>query len=45
MSAPPAPPLKAQTSPLANMFSQDNGTGVNTLANNITGNVAFSMYL
>ncbi|XP_075942194.1 brain-specific angiogenesis inhibitor 1-associated protein 2-like protein 1b [Anarhichas minor] len=26
MSAPPAPPLKAQTSPLANMFTQENNT-------------------
>ncbi|KAM4530141.1 brain-specific angiogenesis inhibitor 1-associated protein 2-like protein 1b [Odontesthes bonariensis] len=30
---PPAPPLKAQTSPLANMFAQDN-TGVSNSTNN-----------
>ncbi|XP_060921414.1 brain-specific angiogenesis inhibitor 1-associated protein 2-like protein 1b [Labrus mixtus] len=37
MSAPPAPPLKAQTSPLANMFTQENNTStVNTISNNHT---------
>ncbi|KAK9535004.1 hypothetical protein VZT92_007412 [Zoarces viviparus] len=32
MSAPPAPPLKAQTSPLANMFTQENNTATVTSA-------------
>ncbi|KAG8007016.1 Brain-specific angiogenesis inhibitor 1-associated protein 2-like protein 1, partial [Nibea albiflora] len=37
ISAPPAPPLKAQTSPLANMFTQDNNTSsVTTTSNNST---------
>uniref|UniRef100_A0A3Q3NM41 BAR/IMD domain-containing adapter protein 2-like 1 n=1 Tax=Labrus bergylta TaxID=56723 RepID=A0A3Q3NM41_9LABR len=37
MSTPPAPPLKAQTSPLANMFIQENKTSaVNTISNNHT---------
>ncbi|XP_034568174.1 brain-specific angiogenesis inhibitor 1-associated protein 2-like protein 1b [Notolabrus celidotus] len=37
MSAPPAPPLKAQTSPLANMFTQENNTTtVSTASNNNT---------
>ncbi|XP_070778944.1 BAR/IMD domain-containing adapter protein 2-like 1 [Enoplosus armatus] len=38
ISAPPAPPLKAQTSPLANMFTQEesNTTRVNTTTNNST---------
>ncbi|KAM9345605.1 brain-specific angiogenesis inhibitor 1-associated protein 2-like protein 1b [Symphorus nematophorus] len=37
MSAPPAPPLKAQTSPLANMFTQENNTSsVTTTSNNST---------
>ncbi|XP_068434838.1 brain-specific angiogenesis inhibitor 1-associated protein 2-like protein 1b [Clinocottus analis] len=35
MSAPPAPPLKAQTSPLANMFTQENNaTTVTSTTNN-----------
>ncbi|KAE8283127.1 Brain-specific angiogenesis inhibitor 1-associated protein 2-like protein 1 [Larimichthys crocea] len=37
ISAPPAPPLKAQTSPLANMFTQDNNTSsATTTSNNST---------
>uniref|UniRef100_UPI0037E7D29F brain-specific angiogenesis inhibitor 1-associated protein 2-like protein 1b n=1 Tax=Semicossyphus pulcher TaxID=241346 RepID=UPI0037E7D29F len=37
MSAPPAPPLKAHTSPLANMFTQDNNTSsITTISNNNT---------
>ncbi|XP_041860467.1 brain-specific angiogenesis inhibitor 1-associated protein 2-like protein 1b isoform X2 [Melanotaenia boesemani] len=36
ISAPPAPPLKAQISPLANMFAQDNTPSVTTPANNGT---------
>lgn len=37
MSAPPAPPLKAQTSPLANMFTQEsNINSVTTASNNNT---------
>ncbi|XP_034395437.1 brain-specific angiogenesis inhibitor 1-associated protein 2-like protein 1b isoform X2 [Cyclopterus lumpus] len=37
MSTPPAPPLKAQTSPLANMFTQENHstTGTSTTNNSI----------
>ncbi|CAK6964821.1 brain-specific angiogenesis inhibitor 1-associated protein 2-like protein 1 [Scomber scombrus] len=35
-SAPPAPPLKAQTSPLANMFTQENNTSAATTTNNST---------
>nr|XP_020472052.1 brain-specific angiogenesis inhibitor 1-associated protein 2-like protein 1 [Monopterus albus] len=37
MTAPPAPPLKAQISPLANMFTQENNTtsAVNTTNNSI----------
>ncbi|XP_059203500.1 brain-specific angiogenesis inhibitor 1-associated protein 2-like protein 1 [Centropristis striata] len=31
MSTPPAPPLKAQTSPLANMFTQENSTSSGTI--------------
>ncbi|TKS91884.1 Brain-specific angiogenesis inhibitor 1-associated protein 2-like protein 1 [Collichthys lucidus] len=34
ISAPPAPPLKAQTSPLANMFTQDNNTSSATTTSN-----------
>lgn len=37
ITAPPAPPLKAQTSPLANMFTQDNNTSsVTTTPSNST---------
>ncbi|XP_022608088.1 brain-specific angiogenesis inhibitor 1-associated protein 2-like protein 1 isoform X3 [Seriola dumerili] len=37
MAAPPAPPLKPQTSPLANMFTQENNTtSVTTATNNST---------
>lgn len=36
MSAPPAPPLKAQTSPLANMFTHDSTSGGTTTPNNST---------
>lgn len=31
--APPAPPLKAQTSPLVNMFTQESNTPVSTITN------------
>ncbi|XP_070836311.1 BAR/IMD domain-containing adapter protein 2-like 1 isoform X1 [Chaetodon trifascialis] len=34
MSVPPTPPLKAQTSPLANMFTQDNNTSSMTTTPN-----------
>lgn len=34
MSAPPAPPLKAQSSPLANMFTQENNTTTVTSTTN-----------
>ncbi|CAJ1076546.1 brain-specific angiogenesis inhibitor 1-associated protein 2-like protein 1 [Xyrichtys novacula] len=34
MSTPPAPPLKAQTSPLASMFNQDNNTTAVTAVSN-----------
>ncbi|XP_061567289.1 brain-specific angiogenesis inhibitor 1-associated protein 2-like protein 1 [Cololabis saira] len=36
MSAPPAPPVKAHISPLANMFTQDNNATVTTFTNNIS---------
>ncbi|KAM7386788.1 hypothetical protein PAMA_009421 [Pampus argenteus] len=37
ISAPPAPPLKAQTSPLVNMFTQDNNiNSVTSMTNNST---------
>lgn len=40
--APPAPPLKAQTSPLANMFTQENNAAsVTPTTNNSTGSMAF----
>lgn len=42
--APPAPPLKAQTSPLANMFTQENNTAsVTASTNNSTGITALNM--
>lgn len=42
--APPAPPLKAQTSPLANMFTQENNTAsVTPTTNNSTGIMALNM--
>uniref|UniRef100_A0A672FJ72 BAR/IMD domain-containing adapter protein 2-like 1 n=1 Tax=Salarias fasciatus TaxID=181472 RepID=A0A672FJ72_SALFA len=36
ISAPPAPPLKAQTSPLANMFTQENNSTNNSLARSVS---------
>lgn len=46
ISAPPAPPLKAQTSPLANMFTQENNTSsVTTSHNNSAGIMAHNMAL
>lgn len=45
ISAPPAPPLKAQTSPLANMFTQENNTTSVTTTTNSTGIITLNMTL
>lgn len=44
ISTPPAPPLKAHTSPLANMFTQENNTFSATNSNKgiMASNMAFS---
>ena len=46
ISAPPAPLIKAQTSPLANMFSQENNTSPTAATpNGNKGTIAFTLAL